>query len=135
MALTAPRSQPRALGYQGGATPPASPVASPLASPVGDRGPGLIYTTGSVAIRIGPDGFEPEHVLYAVGINVTLVITNATSEPRTFSVDELGISIDLSPSETQEVELTELTLGNYSFHSEPIAGDSARFEGRITVFI
>jgi hypothetical protein len=121
-----------AVGYQAdSATPAASPVASPAAS----EGSDFVYTTGKAAIRITPAGFAPRHVLYAVGIDVTLAVTNATGQPRTFTMDGLGIEVEIQPGETAEVVLERLDLGEYPFHSASPGGDATRFDGRVTVFI
>ncbi len=130
------------IGTQSGATgiqsesgsPQASPVASPVATPVSDGGRDFLYTTGEATIRITPNGFEPSHVLSAVGQDVTLTVVNTATRPLTFTIDKLGIDVEIPPGESRTVDLVDLELGEYPFHSRHAQNDP-RFRGRVTIFI
>ena len=92
-----------------GAATPAERAAPPAAPPSGGRShPGR----ASAASRRGKAQtvdivsydiyFEPKEVTIPANTDVTFVIPNDGVAPHNFSIDELGIDIDIAPGETQE---------------------------------
>lgn len=89
-------------------TEEASPVAEPVASPV------LADSATIVSYDIY---FLPGTITIPADTPVTLTLPNDGAAPHNFSIDELGIDIDLAPGVTEEV-IVNAPAGEYEFYCD-----------------
>jgi uncharacterized cupredoxin-like copper-binding protein len=76
--------------------------------------------------------FDPKDVTIAAGTAITLSLLNTGVAAHNFSVDELGISVDLAPSETQTVSVNA-PAGTYEFYCNVPGHKEAGMVGTLTV--
>jgi uncharacterized cupredoxin-like copper-binding protein len=76
--------------------------------------------------------FDPKDVTIAAGTAITLSLLNTGVAAHNFSVDELGISVDLAPGETQTVSVNALA-GTYEFSCNVPGHKEAGMVGTLTV--
>src|SRR5215218_5883797 len=103
------------------AAPPAG-VATPAGSPSAPAAPAAASpeAAGAVAAQsvevVAYDiYFEPKEVTIPANTDVTVMLANDGAAPHNFSIDELGIDIDLPPGETQETVINA-PPGEYEFY-------------------
>jgi uncharacterized cupredoxin-like copper-binding protein len=103
------------------AAPPAA-EATPAGSPAAQAAPGAASpaTTGAAAAQsvevVAYDiYFEPKEVTIPANTDVTVMLPNDGAAPHNFSIDELGIDIDIAPGETQETVINA-PPGEYEFY-------------------
>ena len=82
-------------------TPPADEAAPPAA--------------GSVTVESHDIYFEPSEITIPANTPVTFILPNLGAAPHNFAIDALGISVDLMPGETKEIEINA-PPGEYEFY-------------------
>ena len=92
------------------ASPEGSP--SPEASPMGSPSP----TSNAKAIRLLDIRFDPNEFTIAADTDVAVTLTNVGQVPHNFSIDELGIDIDVAPGD-EAVALINAPAGEYRFYA------------------
>jgi plastocyanin len=100
-----------------GGTPAAD--ASPVASPAACASP----AAGDVVIELVDIAFEPEEVAIPADTPVTMALPNTGLALHNFSVDALGISVDVPPGQIGSVTITA-PAGIYEFYCD-IPGHAA----------
>jgi hypothetical protein len=103
----------------------ASPAASPALS--------TLFVVGEVTIGITAAGFQPAYFESAVGRDLTIMVVNRDSVPRTFTIVKLGVRVDVAPGETARIEIERPSLGHYEYTSDVPGGDPVT--GAFSVFI
>jgi plastocyanin/mono/diheme cytochrome c family protein len=97
-------------------TPP--PAASPEeeAEPApSDVGEGEAGEAGAYVVESHDIFFTPTELEIPADTTVTISLPNLGAAPHNFSIDELGISVDLAPGETGEVQINA-PAGEYQFY-------------------
>lgn len=90
---------------------PATPVASPTDSGWSP------FTGESVTIASRDIFFVPDTITIPADTPVTLALPNEGQAPHNFSIDELGIDIDIAPGDTQNVDMNA-PAGTYEFYCD-----------------
>ena len=90
-------SEDAAAAPVGAATPAGSPAAPAAASPTAAGAAPQSVDVVSYDIY-----FEPAEVTIPANTDVTIVLPNDGVTPHNFSIDELGIDVDIAPGETQK---------------------------------
>lgn len=108
----------------------ASPAASPEASPAADTGTGAAATEVTVtAIDIS---FVEKELSIAADTDTRFVITNEGAAAHNFSIDELGVSVDIAPGESVEVTINA-PAGTYQYYCNVPGHAAAGQVGTLTV--
>lgn len=108
------------------ATPePASPVAQP-AEPTQAAGP------QPITITMGDDFFDPATATLAANTPTTITLVNNGGLQHNFSIDDLGISVDVEAGATQTVEINA-AAGTYTYHCNVPGHTEAGMVGALTV--
>jgi uncharacterized cupredoxin-like copper-binding protein len=110
---------------QGAAATPAEPAAASPAAVAADA----VQTVNIVAYDIY---FEPKEVTISANTDVTVMITNDGVAPHNFSIDELGIDIDIPAGETQETVLNA-PAGEYEYYCNVPGHKEAGMVGTLIV--
>jgi uncharacterized cupredoxin-like copper-binding protein/mono/diheme cytochrome c family protein len=76
--------------------------------------------------------FDPSDLTIPANTDVTLTIPNAGAAPHNFSVDDLGISVDVNPGETGTVTINAAP-GEYEFHCNVPGHKEAGMTGTLVV--
>jgi uncharacterized cupredoxin-like copper-binding protein/mono/diheme cytochrome c family protein len=76
--------------------------------------------------------FELKEVTIPANTDVTFTLPNQGAAPHNFSVDELGISVDIAPGATEEV-VVNAPPGTYEFHCNVPGHKEAGMVGTLTV--
>jgi len=110
------------------AGPPGAPAAPAAASPA---------TTGAAAAQsvefVAHDiFFEPKEVTIPANTDVTAMIRNDGAAPHNFSIDELGISIDLAPGSTEKTVINA-PPGTYQYYCDVPGHKEAGMVGKLIV--
>ena len=105
----------------------ASPAASPEASPVADGATAAEVTVTAIDI----DWVEKELTI-AAGTDTRFVITNQGAVGHNFSIDELGVSVDIAPGDTAEVTINA-SAGTYQYYCNVPGHAAAGQVGTLTV--
>jgi uncharacterized cupredoxin-like copper-binding protein len=121
-------SEDAAAAPAGAATPAGSPAEPAAASPT---------TAGAAAPEsvevVGYDiYFEPKEVTIPANMDVTVMIANDGVAPHNFSIDELGIDIDLPAGETQETVINA-PAGEYEYYCNVPGHKEAGMVGKLIV--
>jgi uncharacterized cupredoxin-like copper-binding protein len=98
----------------GGAAPPLGP-----ASPVAEAEPAYAVPLASSTIEAHPPGsFEPKTLAILADRDVVVTLRNTEPAPAAanFTIDSLGIDVDLAPGETEEITINA-PAGAYAFYS------------------
>jgi uncharacterized cupredoxin-like copper-binding protein len=109
-------------------TPAGSPVAPAAASPAA-AGAAAPQTVEVLAYDIY---FEPQEVTTPADTDVTVAIANDGVAPHNFSIDELGIDIDIPAGETQETVINA-PAGEYEFYCNVPGHKEAGMVGTLIV--
>ena len=117
-------SAPAATPEAGGGTP-----ASGDAPPTGDETTVAAMTVDVVSYDIY---FEPKELTIPANTDVTVVLPNDGVTPHNFSVDELGIDVDIAPGATEEVVINA-PAGEYEFYCNVPGHKQAGMVGTLTV--
>ena len=122
----------------------ATPRAAGMATPVAAAGAGAASTSATdtvtlVAFDIGWE-YEGERsapgspVDFSVAPGTTIELPNEGVTPHNFSVDELGISVDMPPAETVEAVIAEdAATGTYEYYCNVPGHKAAGMVGDMTV--
>jgi uncharacterized cupredoxin-like copper-binding protein len=121
-------SEEAAAAPAGAATPAGAPEAPVAGSPA---------ATGAEAAQsvefVGYDiYFEPKEVTISANTDVAAVIRNDGAAPHNFSIDELGIDIDVAPGETQETVINA-PAGEYEYYCNVPGHKEAGMVGTLIV--
>jgi plastocyanin len=95
----------------------ASPVASPAASPAADGTPCPEGTPGGSEVEVKSYDiyFEPKEVTIPADTDVTFILPNEGVTLHNFSIDELGIDVDIEPGATEET-IINAPAGEYEYY-------------------
>jgi len=124
-------SEDAAAPPAGVATPagsPSAPAAPAAASPEA-AGAAAAQSVEVVAYDIY---FEPKEVTIPANTDVTVMLPNDGAAPHNFSIDELGIDIDIAPGETQETVINA-PAGEYEFYCNVPGHKEAGMVGTLIV--
>jgi uncharacterized cupredoxin-like copper-binding protein len=119
----APQATPAA---QGAAATPAEVVAAASPAPLAAA---AAQTVDIVAYDVY---FEPKEVKIPANTDVTFMLANDGVAPHNFSIDELGIDIDLPPGETQETVINA-PAGEYEYYCNVPGHKEAGMVGKLIV--
>jgi plastocyanin len=109
-------------------TEEASPGASPEASPMGSPSP----AAGAPSIKLLDIRFDPKDVTIAADTDVQVTLSNEGVAPHNFSIDELGIDVDVQPGD-EAVVLINAPAGEYKFYCNVPGHEAAGMVGTLTV--
>jgi plastocyanin len=70
----------------------------------------------TIMITASPGVFNPDVITVQSGVTVNLVIENTGAENHTFTVDELGIDVLISPGTEEEITFTVDEAGVYEYY-------------------
>ena len=76
--------------------------------------------------------FEPKELSIAANTDVTVQLPNEGVTLHNFSIDELGISVDIDPGATQETVINA-TAGTYEYYCNVPGHKEAGMRGTLTV--
>jgi uncharacterized cupredoxin-like copper-binding protein len=121
-------SEEAATAPAGAAAPAGSPAAPVAASPAAPEA----AAAQSVEFVAQDIYFEPKEVTIPANTDVTAVIRNDGAAPHNFSIDELGIDVDVAPGETQETVINA-PAGEYEYYCNVPGHKEAGMVGTLTV--
>jgi uncharacterized cupredoxin-like copper-binding protein len=121
-------SEEAAAAPAGPATPAGAPAAPAAGSPA-TTGTAAAQSVEFVAYDIY---FEPKEVTIPANTDVTAVIRNDGAAPHNFSIDELGIDVDVAPGETKETVINA-PAGEYEYYCNVPGHKEAGMVGTLTV--
>ena len=110
------------------ASPEASPAASPVASPAATPGAG----GEEVEVESYDIYFEPEELAIPADTDVTVSLPNDGVTLHNFSIDELGIDVDIAPGATEETVINA-PAGTYEYYCNVPGHKAAGMLGTLTV--
>jgi uncharacterized cupredoxin-like copper-binding protein len=120
------------------AAPPAG-VATPAGSPSAPAAPAAASPEAagaaaaqSVEVVAYDIYFEPKEVTIPANTDVTVMLPNDGAAPHNFSIDELGIDIDIAPGETQETVINA-PAGEYEYYCNVPGHKEAGMVGTLIV--
>jgi uncharacterized cupredoxin-like copper-binding protein len=138
-------SEEAAAAPAGAATPAAAPAEALQATPAAQ---GAVATPAEVVAAASPAAveaaaqtvdiaaydiyFEPKEVTIPANTDVTFMIANDGVAPHNFSIDELGIDIDLPVGETQETVINA-PAGEYEYYCNVPGHKEAGMVGKLIV--
>jgi uncharacterized cupredoxin-like copper-binding protein len=76
--------------------------------------------------------FEPAELTIPADTDVTVSLPNAGAAPHNFSIDELGISVDIAPGATEETTINA-PAGTYEYYCNVPGHKEAGMVGTLTV--
>ena len=76
--------------------------------------------------------FEPKEVTIPANTDVTVVLPNDGVTPHNFSIDELGIDVDIAPGETKETVINA-PAGEYEYYCNVPGHKEAGMVGTLIV--
>ena len=76
--------------------------------------------------------FEPKDVTIPADTDVTIVLPNQGVIPHNFSIDALGVSVDLAPGATEETVINA-PVGEYEFYCDVPGHKEAGMVGTLIV--
>ena len=76
--------------------------------------------------------FEPDELSIPADTDVTVQLPNAGAAQHNFSIDELGISVDIAPGATEETVINA-PAGEYEYYCNVPGHKEAGMEGTLTV--
>lgn len=128
-----------APGSAADATPAAEGEATPAAeaTPVGagatpEAAGAASAVTEPVEVASFDIYFEPKEVSIPANTDVTFVLPNEGVTPHNFSIDELGVDVDIAPGETQEAAVNA-PAGTYEYYCNVPGHKPAGMVGTLTV--
>lgn len=99
------------ITFEGQSQPEASPTPSDTRSRI------IEVPAASVTIRMtAPSSYSPDRIAIIAGRDVEVTLVNDGSQDANFTVDELGISVDLAAGESETVTINA-PQGAYAFYS------------------
>ena len=107
-------------GYPTFPPPPASaqqaaPTPAAAASPGAGGEAGQVATSDQFTVESHDIFFDPKEIEIPSGQDITILLPNLGASPHNFSIDELGISVDIAPGETKEVTVNA-PEGTYEYY-------------------
>jgi uncharacterized cupredoxin-like copper-binding protein len=112
---------------------PASPQAGEAGTPAATApAPAGAAQAAPVEIDAFDIYFEPKEVTIPANTDVTISLPNKGVSAHNFSIDALGISVDLPPGETQTVKINA-PAGTYEFYCDVPGHKEAGMVGTLTV--
>jgi uncharacterized cupredoxin-like copper-binding protein len=132
-----PPPTPGATPAQAAATSATAGVATP-AGPTSEATPAAgeqeQAAGGSNAVEVDAYDiyFEPKELSIPADTDVTVRILNEGAAPHNFSIDELGISIDIAPGATEETVINA-PAGTYEYYCDVPGHKQAGMVGTLTV--
>jgi uncharacterized cupredoxin-like copper-binding protein len=124
-AAATPEPAATPIGATAGAA--ASPATGAEASPAGGAA-----TAESVEVVSHDIFFEPKELTIPADTDVTVSLPNEGVTLHNFSIDELGISVDLAPGATEEVVINA-PAGTYQYYCDVPGHKEAGMVGTLTV--
>jgi uncharacterized cupredoxin-like copper-binding protein len=121
-------SEDAAAAPAGAATLAGSPAAPAVASPAATA----VAAAQSVEFVAYDIYFEPKEVTIPANTDVTAVIRNDGVAPHNFSIDELGIDVDVAPGETKETVINA-PAGEYEYYCNVPGHKEAGMVGTLIV--
>lgn len=101
---------------QGGTAMPAGTPAATPATETAIIAPGLPLASVTITAN-PPESYDPPSTTILADRDVEVTIVNASADsPANFTIDDLGLSIDLAPGETRVITIHS-PAGIYSYHS------------------
>lgn len=88
--------------------------------------------SSTTAIDLVDIAFNPAEVALSAGTDQELTLTNTGAAPHNFSIDELGISVDLQSGESTTVTVNG-AAGTYAFYCNVPGHREAGMEGTLTL--
>jgi uncharacterized cupredoxin-like copper-binding protein len=121
----------------GAATPAGAQAAAPQGAPAGQEAaatPGAAAGAAAQTVDIVANDifFEPKEVTIPANTDVTVMLPNDGAAPHNFSIDELGIDIDLPPGETQKTVINA-PAGKYQYYCNVPGHKEAGMVGTLIV--
>ncbi|MFN8592083.1 MAG: cupredoxin domain-containing protein [Thermomicrobiales bacterium] len=112
----------------------ATPVAGAEATPAGGTtGAASPEAAGASAEVVSVDiAFEPKALTIPANTDVKVSLPNQGAAAHNFSIDELGISVDLAPGATEEVTINA-PAGTYQYYCNVPGHKEAGMVGTLTV--
>ncbi len=78
--------------------------------------------------------FEPSSITVAPGDEVTVILSNKGTLPHNFTIEGLGVSVDVAPGETSETTFTAPTSpGEHKIYCNVLGHEGAGMVGSFTV--
>jgi uncharacterized cupredoxin-like copper-binding protein len=124
---TAPICRSPASGTPIGATPTSIEATSVAAAPTGCGTPSAEVTLEAVDLA-----FKPSDLVIVANTPVTVTVHNDGVALHNFSVDALGISVDVLPGETKTVKINA-PAGEYEFYCDVPGHKQAGMVGRLYI--
>jgi plastocyanin len=126
-----PCASPSASPMAGTPTTYASPtaMASPSASPTGCE---AMPATGGQTITMVDIAFQPKTLTIPANTDVMITLNNTGVTKHNFSIDQLGISVDVEPGQTGSVTINA-PAGTYQFYCNVPGHKEAGMVGTLTV--
>jgi plastocyanin/mono/diheme cytochrome c family protein len=116
-------------------TPPPAPATEVADAPAGDTtapAEPAGESAGSVTVESHDIFFVPDMLEIPADTTVTLDLPNVGAAPHNFSIDELGIDVDIAPGETQEIQVN-IPAGEYEFYCNVPGHREAGMVGTLVV--
>ena len=124
-----------------GGAPPASPAV--VGSPAAPSEP--LYTpipvnearnvVGRLTLRLTDRGFVPSRFECAINQDIAVTLVNAGTRPHGFSIDDLGVAVEVAPGETTTLTIRPLRLGYFTYYSDTPEDRALGMIGTMTIFI
>jgi plastocyanin len=135
--LTVTEDAAAAVPAENGAEPAASPAeASPAAATPnagGEEQAAAGQAVGESVEVVSHDiFFEPAELSIPADSDVTVQLPNEGVTPHNFSIDELGISVDIAPGATEETVINA-PAGEYEYYCNVPGHKQAGMVGTLTV--
>jgi len=125
----------------GGGALTASPAmfGSPAASPVSLYTPIPVNearnVVGRLTLQLTDRGFVPSRFECAINQDIAVTLVNSGTRPHNFSIDELGVDVDVAAGESTTVTIRPLRLGYFTYYSDVPADRDLGMRGTMTIFI
>jgi uncharacterized cupredoxin-like copper-binding protein/mono/diheme cytochrome c family protein len=92
-----------------------APTPVPAASPAAGANAGAVATSDQFTIESHDIAFQPKEVEIPSDADVSILLPNLGVTPHNFSIDALGVSVDIAPGETKEVKVNA-PAGQYEYY-------------------
>jgi len=139
-------SEEAAAAPAGAATPAGAPAEAPQGTPTAQEAAATPTGPAAAASPVSAEAnaaqtvdivaydiyFEPKEVTIPANTDVTVMLPNDGVAPHNFSIDELGIDIDLPPGETQKTVINA-PAGEYQFYCNVPGHKEAGMVGTLIV--
>ena len=98
------------------------------------KGPTMVRAGEGVTVQVVSHDifFEPNEITIPANTDVTVSLPNEGAAPHNFSIDELGISVDIEPGATEETVINA-PAGTYEYYCNVPGHKEAGMVGTLTV--